>query len=62
MQLSEADFHWALNESSNSIAVIVNHLSGNMVSRWTDFLTCDEKNSTETETKNLKLLISQNKN
>ena len=41
MQLSEADIHWALNESSNSIAVIVNHLSGNMVSRWTDFLTCD---------------------
>lgn len=40
-QLSEKDVHWALNEESNSIAVIVNHLSGNMLSRWTDFLTSD---------------------
>lgn len=40
-QLSEEDVHWALNEESNSIAVIVNHLSGNMLSRWTDFLTSD---------------------
>ncbi|HEX8548050.1 MAG TPA: DUF1572 family protein [Cytophagaceae bacterium] len=29
------------NENSNSIATIVNHLSGNMLSRWTDFLTTD---------------------
>src|SRR5687768_8604234 len=29
------------NEESNSIAVIVKHLSGNMKSRWTDFLTTD---------------------
>lgn len=29
------------NTCSNSIAVIVNHLSGNMLSRWTDFLTSD---------------------
>lgn len=40
-QLSEEDIHWALNETSNSIAVIVKHLSGNMISRWTDFLTTD---------------------
>ena len=45
MKLSEEDFHWALNETSNSIAVIVNHLSGNMVSRWTDFLTSDGEKS-----------------
>jgi len=31
----------ALNENTNSIAVIVRHLSGNMLSRWTDFLTTD---------------------
>lgn len=31
----------AVNENTNSIAVIVNHLSGNMRSRWTDFLTSD---------------------
>ncbi|MEG0367275.1 MAG: DUF1572 family protein [Coprobacillus sp.] len=40
-QLLEEDIHWALNEESNSIAIIVSHLSGNMVSRWTDFLNSD---------------------
>lgn len=45
-QLSEQDIHWKLNDSSNSIAVIVKHVSGNMISRWTDFLTTDgEKDS-----------------
>ncbi len=29
------------NDDSNSIAIIVKHLSGNMLSRWTDFLTSD---------------------
>jgi hypothetical protein len=29
------------NEASNSIAMIVQHLAGNMLSRWTDFLTSD---------------------
>ena len=29
------------NPASNSIALIVHHLSGNMLSRWTDFLTSD---------------------
>lgn len=32
---------WQFNEESNSIATIVKHLSGNMLSRWTDFLTSD---------------------
>jgi len=40
-QLSEDDIHWKLNEASNSVAVIVKHLSGNMVSRWSDFLISD---------------------
>ncbi|GIO23749.1 DUF1572 family protein [Oceanobacillus sp. J11TS1] len=40
-QLSEEHIHWSLNEDSNSIAVIVKHLNGNMISRWTDFLTSD---------------------
>src|ERR1700676_3159497 len=31
----------ALEEESNSIAIIVKHLAGNMRSRWTDFLTAD---------------------
>lgn len=29
------------NEDTNSLATIVKHLSGNMLSRWTDFLTTD---------------------
>ncbi|MEQ8424837.1 MAG: DUF1572 family protein [Cyclobacteriaceae bacterium] len=34
-------FQWNTNEASNTIAIIVHHLSGNMLSRWTDFLTTD---------------------
>ncbi len=40
-QLSDREIMLRPNESSNSIALIVHHLSGNMVSRWTDFLTSD---------------------
>lgn len=44
-QLSEEDIHWRFKESSNSIAIIVKHLSGNMISRWSDFLTTDGEKS-----------------
>ena len=40
-QLSEQDLFWQQNPESNSIAIIVKHLWGNMRSRWTDFLTTD---------------------
>ncbi|HEX5317180.1 MAG TPA: DUF1572 family protein [Candidatus Kapabacteria bacterium] len=40
-QLSEADVHWSPDTESNSIAIIVQHLHGNMLSRFTDFLTSD---------------------
>ena len=40
-QLTDAQLQWKPNASSNSIALIVHHLSGNMLSRWTDFLTSD---------------------
>ena len=33
--------HVKLDAESNSIAIIMMHLSGNMLSRWTDFLTTD---------------------
>lgn len=33
--------HVTLDAESNSIAIIMMHLSGNMLSRWTDFLTTD---------------------
>lgn len=44
-QLSNDEIHWNLNEASNSVAVIAKHLSGNMVSRWSDFLTSDGEKS-----------------
>ena len=40
-QLADDDFFWQFNEESNSVAMIVKHLHGNMLSRWTDFLTTD---------------------
>ena len=40
-QLADDDFFWQFNEDSNSVAMIVKHLHGNMLSRWTDFLTTD---------------------
>lgn len=40
-QLSDEELFWQANEYTNSIAVIVGHLWGNMLSRWTDFRTTD---------------------
>lgn len=40
-QIDEAAYHAKPNEESNSIANIIQHLHGNMLSRWTDFLTTD---------------------
>lgn len=40
-QLSETELFWQYNEESNSIAMIVKHMAGNMLSRFTDFLTSD---------------------
>ena len=40
-QIQDEKLFWQFNEDSNSIATIVKHLAGNMLSRWTDFLTTD---------------------
>lgn len=40
-QLEANDLFRQFSPESNSIAIIVNHLWGNMKSRWTDFLTTD---------------------
>jgi hypothetical protein len=40
-QLEEKDLHFQPSSGSNSIAVIIQHMAGNMLSRWTDFLTSD---------------------
>jgi len=40
-QVTDEQLFAPLDPETNSIAVIVKHLSGNMRSRWTDFLTTD---------------------
>src|SRR5882762_1304439 len=40
-QISDEDCFRTLDEDSNSIAVVMKHMAGNMLSRWTDFLTTD---------------------
>lgn len=40
-QLQDADFHYQPNAASNSIAIIIQHMAGNMLSRWTNFLSED---------------------
>jgi hypothetical protein len=40
-QIEDADLFRAIDPQSNTIAVILKHISGNMRSRWTDFLTSD---------------------
>ena len=40
-QLEPTQLFIAVNEDTNSIATIIKHISGNMLSRWTDFLTSD---------------------
>lgn len=40
-QLDDDNLFWQYNDQSNSIAIIVQHLWGNMLSRWTNFLTED---------------------
>lgn len=40
-QIDDAALFYMPDEKSNSISVVVKHLHGNMLSRWTDFLTSD---------------------
>jgi hypothetical protein len=40
-QIPDEKLFWQFNEDSNSPATIVKHLSGNMMSRWTAFLSSD---------------------
>ena len=41
VQLNDKDFHVIPTSESNSIAIIIQHMSGNMHSRWTNFLSED---------------------
>jgi len=40
-QVDDEDLFVALDPESNSLAVLVQHMAGNLISRWTDFLTTD---------------------
>lgn len=44
-QLKDQDLHYQPNDQSNSIAIIIQHMSGNMLSRWNNFLTEDGEKS-----------------
>lgn len=40
-QLSDDELFVTLDEEGNSVAVVMKHMAGNMISRWTDFLNSD---------------------
>ena len=40
-QLKDDEYFITLDDESNSVAVMMKHMAGNMISRWTDFLTTD---------------------
>jgi hypothetical protein len=40
-QVPDDKLHVALDENTNSIAIIMKHVAGNLISRWTDFLITD---------------------
>lgn len=40
-QLEDEQLLYSANEDTNSIAIIIQHMAGNMLSRWTNFLTTD---------------------
>src|SRR5579863_3990354 len=40
-QVTDQELTTTLDEETNSIALVVKHMAGNMRSRWTDFLTAD---------------------
>ena len=68
-QLNDLEMHSQFNEDSNSIAIIVKHIVGNMLSRWTNFYTKDgekewRKRDTEFEdtyTSKLEMIEAWNK-
>jgi hypothetical protein len=40
-QITAEQFFAAPSEGDNSVAIVVKHMGGNLLSRWTDFLTSD---------------------
>lgn len=40
-RMNDEQLHWNYNDNSNNMAVIIKHIAGNSISRWTNFLTSD---------------------
>ncbi len=60
-QLNEKEFHYRTDEDSNSIAILVQHISGNLISRFTDFLSTDgEKPNRQRDLEFEELELSKN--
>ena len=55
---NEEQFFWSPSQESNSIAVIVQHLYGNMKSRWTEFLSTDGEKEWRNRDQEFELYIS----
>ena len=60
-QTSDEDFFRQIDPESNSIAVIVKHMAGNMLSRWTDFLTSDGEKPTRNRDMEFEMLPNTTK-
>jgi hypothetical protein len=45
-QVSDEEFFATIDAEANSIAVVVKHIAGNLISRWSDFLTTDGEKPT----------------
>jgi hypothetical protein len=60
-QLDDTQFFHLLDKESNSIALIVKHMAGNMVSRWTNFLTTDGEKSTRMRDTEFKVYDTDNR-
>lgn len=56
-QVDDAGLHARINPQQNSIALIVRHLHGNMLWRWTDFLTTDGEKPTRDASANSSITI-----
>ena len=45
-QVNDDELFVTIDDESNSIAIVMKHMAGNMLSRWTDFLTTDGEKPT----------------
>ena len=62
-QLNDPDIHWKFNDNDNNISIIVKHMVGNMLSRWTNFLTEDgEKSWRERDLEFIDSYVSKSEN